>query len=48
VEGEAIAIDKNNIKVGEVVYTTDNLIIATGSVPNTLNIPGAKEAAKKN
>ncbi len=48
VEGEAIAIDKNNIKVGEVVYTTDNLIIATGSVPNTLNIPGAKEAAEKN
>ncbi|AHI53329.1 dihydrolipoyl dehydrogenase [Spiroplasma culicicola] len=44
VEGEAKAIDKNTIEVNGVQYTCDNLIIATGSVPNHMTLPGAKEA----
>ncbi|AKX34092.1 pyruvate dehydrogenase E3 component [Spiroplasma litorale] len=44
VEGEAKALDKNTIEVNKKIYTCDNLIIATGSVPNSMNLPGAKEA----
>ncbi|QBQ07753.1 pyruvate dehydrogenase E3 component [Spiroplasma gladiatoris] len=46
VEGEAVAIDKNTIEVNNTKYTCDNLIIATGSVPNSMNLPGAKEAVE--
>ncbi|AGR42493.1 dihydrolipoyl dehydrogenase [Spiroplasma diminutum] len=44
VEGFAKAIDKNTVEVNGKQYTCDNLIIATGSVPNHFNLPGAKEA----
>ncbi|AOG61015.1 pyruvate dehydrogenase E3 component [Spiroplasma helicoides] len=47
VKGEAVALDKNTIQVGKDKYTCDNLIIATGSVPNHMNLPGAEEAIKK-
>lgn len=46
IEGEATAIDKNTIAVNGEQYTCDNLIIATGSVPNSFNLPGAAEAIK--
>ncbi|QGS52021.1 dihydrolipoyl dehydrogenase [Spiroplasma tabanidicola] len=46
VEGEAVAIDKNTIEVNKKRYTCDNLILATGSVPNSMNLPGAKEATE--
>ncbi|AGR41621.1 dihydrolipoyl dehydrogenase [Spiroplasma taiwanense] len=44
VEGFAKAIDKNTVEVDKKQYTCDNMIIATGSVPNHFTIPGAKEA----
>ncbi|AKU79707.1 dihydrolipoyl dehydrogenase [Spiroplasma turonicum] len=46
VEGNAIALDKNTIKVNDSKYTCDNLIIATGSVPNSMNLPGSDDAIK--
>jgi dihydrolipoamide dehydrogenase len=44
--GEAKAIDKNHIEVNGKNYFTKNLIIATGSVPNALPLPGFDEARK--
>ncbi|WP_339034032.1 dihydrolipoyl dehydrogenase [Spiroplasma endosymbiont of Cantharis rufa] len=44
IEGHAKAIDKNTVSVNGKKYTCDNLIVATGSVPNHFNLPGAKEA----
>ncbi|AUB32107.1 dihydrolipoyl dehydrogenase [Spiroplasma floricola] len=44
VEGFAKALDKNTVEVNNKKYTCDNMIIATGSVPNHFNLPGAKEA----
>ncbi|ASP28208.1 pyruvate dehydrogenase E3 component [Spiroplasma corruscae] len=47
VEGNANAIDKNTIEVNKKQYTCDNLIIATGSIPNSMNLPGADDAVKR-
>ncbi|WP_422397893.1 dihydrolipoyl dehydrogenase [Spiroplasma endosymbiont of Atherix ibis] len=44
VEGMAKALDKNTVEVNKKKYTCDNMIIATGSVPNHFNLPGTKEA----
>ncbi|QHX37023.1 dihydrolipoyl dehydrogenase [Spiroplasma sp. BIUS-1] len=44
VEGIAKAIDKNTVEVNGKQYTCDNMIVATGSVPNHFDLPGAKEA----
>ena len=40
IKGEAIPVDKNTIKVKNEVYSTNNLIIATGSLPRHLPLPG--------
>ncbi|KAF5295512.1 hypothetical protein FQR65_LT19891 [Abscondita terminalis] len=42
--GEAKAINKNTIEVNGNIYHGDNLIIASGSVPIDLALPGFKEA----
>jgi len=44
--GEAKAIDKNHIEVNGKVYFGTNLIIASGSVPNALPLPGFDAARK--
>ncbi|AUM62377.1 dihydrolipoyl dehydrogenase [Spiroplasma monobiae] len=41
--GEASALDKNTIIVNDKKYHCDNLIIASGSVPNELPLPGFAE-----
>ncbi|ATZ17648.1 dihydrolipoyl dehydrogenase [Mesoplasma melaleucae] len=41
--GEASALDKNTITVNGKKYHCDNLIIASGSVPNELPLPGFAE-----
>ncbi|AGY41112.1 Dihydrolipoamide dehydrogenase of pyruvate dehydrogenase complex [Mesoplasma florum W37] len=41
--GEASALDKNTISVNGKKYHCDNLIIASGSVPNELPLPGFAE-----
>ncbi|WP_425288831.1 dihydrolipoyl dehydrogenase [Spiroplasma endosymbiont of Aspidapion aeneum] len=45
--GVAVALDKNTIQVNGKNYRTKNLVIATGSVPNTLPLPGFDDARKK-
>ncbi|AEM68911.1 dihydrolipoyl dehydrogenase [Mycoplasma putrefaciens] len=44
--GSATAVDKNTISVNGKYYHADNLIIATGSVPNHLPLPGFDKARK--
>ncbi|ARU91080.1 pyruvate dehydrogenase E3 component [Spiroplasma clarkii] len=44
IDGAAKALDKNTIEVKGQKYTCNNLIIATGSLPNSLDLPGSKEA----
>jgi len=39
-KGEALILDKNTVKVGDVIYGTENLILATGSRPMIVNIEG--------
>ncbi|ATZ16231.1 dihydrolipoamide dehydrogenase [Entomoplasma freundtii] len=46
IEGEALSVDNHSIKVNDKVYTGANLVIATGSKPNTLPLPGFSEAKK--
>lgn len=38
INGEAVLKDKNTVKVGEKIYSADNIIIATGSVSKNLPI----------
>ncbi|WP_420855370.1 dihydrolipoyl dehydrogenase [Williamsoniiplasma lucivorax] len=45
-EGEALALDNHTIKVNGETYTADDLIIATGSTPRGLNLPGFEQAQK--
>lgn len=44
IQGIAEAIDKNTIKVNDETYSCDNLVIATGSLPIKLGLPGFAEA----
>jgi dihydrolipoamide dehydrogenase len=44
IRGEAEIINKNEVKVGDMTYNTDNLIIATGSRPKTDNLNNLKKA----
>ncbi|PZW01462.1 dihydrolipoyl dehydrogenase [Metamycoplasma auris] len=46
INGVAHAIDKNTISVNDKNYHVDNLIIATGSIPNQLPLPGFDEGRK--
>ncbi|ATZ18930.1 pyruvate dehydrogenase E3 component [Williamsoniiplasma somnilux] len=46
IEGKAQALDPNTVEVDGIKYGCKNLIIATGSVPNSLPLPGFAEAAK--
>ncbi|ATZ16734.1 pyruvate dehydrogenase E3 component [Williamsoniiplasma luminosum] len=46
IEGVAEAIDNHTIKVNGETFTTDDLIIATGSNPRGLTLPGFEEAEK--
>jgi len=39
-KGEALILDKNMVKVGDIIYKTENLILATGSRPMIINIEG--------
>jgi glutathione reductase (NADPH) len=41
-EGSARFTGRNTVAVGDEVITADNIVIATGSVPRTLDIPGAE------
>ncbi|ASZ08806.1 dihydrolipoyl dehydrogenase [Mesoplasma chauliocola] len=45
--GEASALDKNTVVVEGKKYHCDNLIIASGSVPNELPLPGFPEGREK-
>ena len=40
IEGEASFSGPNELRVGDVSYTADKIVIATGSVPRELSIPG--------
>ena len=42
IKGEAKFIDKNNVKVGDTVYTSQYFLIFTGSSPIVLPIPGGE------
>ena len=44
IKGEAKFIDKNNVKVGDTVYTSQYFLICTGSSPIVLPIPGGETA----
>lgn len=44
IKGFATVINKNSIKVNDIVYNCDNLILATGSSPFMPDILGLKEA----
>ena len=44
VKGEAVILPDGNIKVNDSVYSAPKVIIATGSQPSSLNIPGAELA----
>lgn len=44
VKGEARIISKNSVSVNGDIYSADKIIIATGSKPSSLNIPGSELA----
>lgn len=44
IEGEATVIDKNKVQVNNTTYTTNNIIVATGSRPRYLTLPGFEKA----
>ncbi|KAF7378744.1 hypothetical protein HZH68_017158 [Vespula germanica] len=46
IKGDAVALDKNTISVNGKNYHANNLVIATGSVPNHLPLPGFDEGRK--
>ncbi|MDQ0567907.1 dihydrolipoyl dehydrogenase [Mycoplasma yeatsii] len=46
IKGDAVALDKNTISVNGKNYRANNLIVATGSVPNHLPLPGFDEGRK--
>lgn len=46
IEGEAKALDKHTIEVNGKRFTGEDLVIATGSKPNSLKLEGFEEAAK--
>ncbi|WP_339022328.1 dihydrolipoyl dehydrogenase [Spiroplasma endosymbiont of Crioceris asparagi] len=46
ISGEATALDQYTISVDNKKYTCENMIIATGSIPNGLKLPGAEAAVK--
>lgn len=43
IRGEGVIVDKNTVKVNDTVYTADNIVIATGSVPAMPPILGLNE-----
>lgn len=43
VQGEAVLTSSNSFKVGDETYEAENIILATGSVPATVPIPGADQ-----
>ena len=43
IRGQGEIIDKNNVKVNNKIYTTKYIVIATGSHPIVLPLPGFKE-----
>ncbi|QVK05420.1 dihydrolipoyl dehydrogenase [Mycoplasma mycoides] len=46
IKGEAVALDKNTISVNNKNYRVNNLIIASGSTPNHLPLPGFDQGRK--
>ena len=46
VKGEAEVIDKHNVKVGNRLFTTKIIILATGSTPIMIPLPGFQKAQK--
>ncbi|NQZ65940.1 MAG: FAD-dependent oxidoreductase [Mycoplasmatales bacterium] len=46
VKGEAVVIDKHNVKVGDKTYTTKVIMIATGAKPEVIDLPGFAEGYK--
>ncbi|WBX35903.1 dihydrolipoyl dehydrogenase [Mycoplasma capricolum] len=46
IKGEAIALDKNTISVNNKNYRVNNLVIASGSTPNHLPLPGFDQGRK--
>ncbi|WP_440128002.1 FAD-dependent oxidoreductase, partial [Pseudomonas sp. PKS] len=46
IKGDAVALDKNTISVNGKNYRANNLVVATGSVPNHLPLPGFDEGRK--
>ena len=48
IKGEAKIIASNLVKINKTEYKCNNLVIATGSSPNSLNVQGSAEAIKDN
>nr|VZS00640.1 Dihydrolipoyl dehydrogenase [Mycoplasma feriruminatoris] len=46
IKGEAVALDKNTISVNNKNYRVNNLVIASGSTPNHLPLPGFDQGRK--
>lgn len=41
-EGRAVVLEEHKVQVGEEIYTSENIMVATGSVPFIPPIPGAE------
>lgn len=46
-DGEASFVDEHALRVGDKQFTADKIVIATGSRPRTLDVPGIEEVAHR-